>query len=94
MTTQTTQDRDWIQSREGAQRRILCESKDLMMVEFKFDVDGAGLPHSHPHVQTTYVQSARFDFTIEGTEYQHSTGVSLSIHPMRCTLALASKPAI
>jgi quercetin dioxygenase-like cupin family protein len=50
----------------GARRRILCQNKDLMMVEFAFDKDGEGLPHSHPHVQTTLVASGQFRFTVAG----------------------------
>lgn len=57
---------DWMSSGPGAQRRILCHGKDLMMVEFKFDKGGEGLPHNHPHVQTTYVTEGRFEFTISG----------------------------
>ena len=56
----------WMVSGPGAHRRILCEDKDLMMVEFQFDKDGEGLPHSHPHVQTTYVSSGQFRFTVAG----------------------------
>ncbi len=37
-----------------------------MMVEFRFEKDGEGEPHSHPHVQTTYVSSGVFEFTVSG----------------------------
>lgn len=50
----------------GAERRILCQDKALMMVEFRFEEKGAGAPHSHPHVQTTFVSSGRFEFTVDG----------------------------
>lgn len=56
----------WMASGPGAQRRILCQNKTLMMVEFAFEKDGEGLPHSHPHVQTTYVSAGRFEFTVAG----------------------------
>ena len=56
----------WMVSGPGAQRRILCSDKDLMMVEFRFETDGEGLPHHHPHTQTTYVTSGRFEFTVAG----------------------------
>ena len=56
----------WMVSGPGAQRRILCEDKDLMMVEFRFEKGGQGLPHNHPHTQTTYVSSGRFEFTVAG----------------------------
>ncbi|PIB25574.1 cupin [Amylibacter kogurei] len=56
----------WMTSGPGAQRRILCQDKDLMMVEFRFEKDGEGLPHNHPHTQTTYVSSGKFEFTVAG----------------------------
>ncbi|CTQ60277.1 MAG: cupin domain-containing protein [Roseibium album] len=56
----------WMDSGPGARRRILCENKEIMMVEFRFEKGGEGLPHNHPHVQTTYVASGRFRFTVEG----------------------------
>ncbi len=70
---------EWMVSGPGAQRRILCESKDLMMVEFRFDKDGEGLPHNHPHVQTTYVTSGLFEFTISGETKTLGPGDGLSI---------------
>jgi quercetin dioxygenase-like cupin family protein len=35
-----------------------------MMVEFAFDEGGVGAPHSHPHVQASYVAEGRFEVTI------------------------------
>lgn len=54
----------WTVSGPGAERRIMAESPELMMVEFRFEKGGEGLPHNHPHVQTTYVMSGRFEFTV------------------------------
>ncbi|MEP5152518.1 cupin domain-containing protein [Planktotalea sp.] len=62
----TSETDPWMVSGPGAQRRILCQDKALMMVEFKFEEGGEGLPHSHPHVQTTYVDKGQFEFTIAG----------------------------
>lgn len=41
-----------------------------MMVAFNFDIAGAeGALHNHPHVQSTFVKSGRFRFTLgENTE--------------------------
>lgn len=55
---------EWMTSGPGAQRRILCENEELMMVEFRFEKDGQGLWHNHPHTQTTYVSSGSFQFTV------------------------------
>ncbi len=57
---------EWMDSGPGARRRILCENKEIMMVEFRFEEGGEGAPHNHPHTQTTFVASGRFRFTVEG----------------------------
>lgn len=70
---------DWLPSGPGAQRRILCHDKALMMVEFAFETDGQGLPHSHPHVQTTYVSAGQFEFTVAGVTTILNPGDAVSI---------------
>ncbi|MEP1934006.1 MAG: cupin domain-containing protein [Roseibium sp.] len=70
---------EWMDSGPGAQRRILCENKDMMMVEFRFDKDGEGAPHNHPHIQTTYVSSGKFRFTVDGVTKVLVPGDAMSI---------------
>jgi quercetin dioxygenase-like cupin family protein len=48
----------------GVTRRVLSENPELMVVEFRFAKDGIGALHNHPHVQSTYVQSGLFEFTV------------------------------
>ncbi len=57
---------EWMISGPGAKRRLLCENKALMMVEFRFETGGIGAPHHHVHTQTTYVASGLFEFTLSG----------------------------
>ncbi|MEM7710800.1 MAG: cupin domain-containing protein [Pseudomonadota bacterium] len=46
-------------------RQVLSDHPDLMVVAFRFDAEGAeGKRHDHPHVQSTYVESGRFRFTL------------------------------
>lgn len=66
MPNTASQTESWMTSGPGAMRRILCQDKALMMVEFAFEKGGEGLPHSHPHVQTTYVSAGEFEFTVAG----------------------------
>ena len=48
-------------------RQVLADHPDLMVVAFRFDRDGAeGALHDHPHVQSTFVHSGRFRFTVDG----------------------------
>ena len=63
MDTTADASQGWMTSGPGAQRRILCQDKALMMVEFMFEKDGVGVPHSHPHVQTTFVSSGSIQFS-------------------------------
>lgn len=47
-------------------RTVLAHTPDLMVVRFAFAAGDRGALHSHPHVQSTYVQSGRYRFTIDG----------------------------
>jgi quercetin dioxygenase-like cupin family protein len=50
-------------------RQVLSEHADLMVVAFRFEAAGAiGAIHSHPHIQSTYVESGRFQFTLGSEE--------------------------
>ncbi|MEP0418045.1 MAG: cupin domain-containing protein [Cyclobacteriaceae bacterium] len=59
--------------REGLERKIIFTG-ELMTVVIDF-TDGpwaeAELPHSHPHVQTSYVASGEIIFYCEGEKDQH-----------------------
>ena len=79
MTSQSDTAKGWLPSGPGAQRRILCHDKPLMMVEFLFETGGEGLPHSHPHVQTTYVASGQFRFTIAGETKTLNPGDAIAV---------------
>ena len=79
MDTTADASQGWMTSGPGAQRRILCQDKALMMVEFMFEKDGVGVPHSHPHVQTTFVSSGQFEFTVGGDTQILNPGDALII---------------
>lgn len=50
---------------ENVSRQVLSDHPDLMVVAFRFAAEGAeGALHHHPHVQSTYVESGRFRFTL------------------------------
>lgn len=63
----------------GVIRRVLADSPDLMVVEFRFPEGGAGALHHHPHVQSTYVKSGRFAFTIGEETFEIGPGDSFVI---------------
>ena len=63
----------------GVARRVLSESPELMVVSFAFEKGAEGKLHSHPHVQSTYVESGSFRFTIEGDAFEVSPGDSFVV---------------
>ncbi|KUP92029.1 cupin domain-containing protein [Tritonibacter horizontis] len=77
---------------EGVTRQVLADSAELMVVSFAFDRGGEGALHSHPHVQSTYVESGRFTFEIDGERFEVGPGDSFVIpsgatHGCTCTEA-------
>jgi len=79
MTNTPDNPQGWMDLGDGVARRILCQEKSLMGVEFKFAAGAKGAPHSHPHVQTTFAASGRFEFTIDGVVTTLETGEALAI---------------
>lgn len=53
----------------GVTRQVLADHPDLMVVAFRFSKQGAeGKLHHHPHIQSTFVESGRFRFSVAGEE--------------------------
>ncbi|WP_299854509.1 cupin domain-containing protein [uncultured Roseobacter sp.] len=54
-----------VSTAENVTRQVLSDHPELMVVAFRFGQEGAiGALHNHPHVQSTYVESGRFQFTL------------------------------
>jgi len=69
-----------VETGEGVTRQVLSDHPDLMVVAFRFEKTGAvGALHDHPHVQSTYVESGRFRFTIGSEEKEVGPGDSFVI---------------
>ncbi len=60
-------------------RQILGDDPDLMIVAFRFDAGAEGKRHEHRHVQSTYVESGRFTFDLDGVEHDLGPGDSLIV---------------
>ncbi|MFK7871066.1 MAG: cupin domain-containing protein [Roseobacter sp.] len=73
----------------GVTRQVLSDHPDLMVVAFRFESEGAvGALHDHPHVQSTYVESGRFRFTLGTEEREVGPGDSFVVasgFPHGCT---------
>ncbi|MDX0901748.1 cupin domain-containing protein [Sinorhizobium medicae] len=54
---------EWVELGQGNRRRVILHTDELMLVEFAFEKDGIGAPHSHPHVQASYIAEGRFEVT-------------------------------
>lgn len=64
----------------GVTRQVLADHPELMVVAFEFAEQGAeGKLHHHPHIQSTFVKSGRFVFTIDGQKSEVSAGDSFVI---------------
>lgn len=64
----------------GVTRQVLADHLDLMVVEFCFKKQGAeGKLHNHPHIQSTYVKSGLFQFSINGEKTDVGPGDSFII---------------
>ena len=61
-------------------RQVLADHPDLMLVAFTFGKKGAiGALHNHPHVQSTFVKTGRFRFSVDGVETEVGPGDSFRI---------------
>ena len=63
----------------GVIRQVLAEAPELMTVAFRFEAGAEGPPHSHPHVQGTYVAKGSFRFTVGGRTFEVGPGDSFVI---------------
>ena len=63
----------------GTTRRVLAWNEQLMTVEVAFEKGATGAPHSHPHVQCSYVLSGKFSYTAEGETVIMNPGDSIVV---------------
>lgn len=75
----TADEGEWTATPDGNRRRAILHTDELMMVEFAFEKGGIGDPHSHPHVQASYVAAGRFEVTIDGKAEIVSAGGSFIV---------------
>ncbi|MCF8482397.1 MAG: cupin domain-containing protein [Rhodospirillum sp.] len=73
----------------GVTRQVLSQREELMVVAFDFQKDAVGALHRHPHVQSTFVRSGRFQFSVDGETRDLGPGDSLVVpsngeHGCRC----------
>jgi quercetin dioxygenase-like cupin family protein len=92
VTVVKSSDIPWTDLGSGVKRRVLAHNEDGMVVEVAFEKGGVGAPHSHLHVQCTYIMSGTFVFTGGSENYTVAMGDTLAFernetHGCVCTAA-------
>ncbi len=82
----------WQQAGDGITRKILSYDDQLMLVCVRFEKGAIGMPHNHHHRQVCYVESGRFEVTINGDTKTLQQGDSFFVAPglMHGVVALES----
>ena len=89
-------DRDvsWQEVGPGVRRKILTWDSGIMMVRVAFEAGAIGVPHQHPHVQCSLVESGSFDITIAGRTERLTTGDSFLVPPNALHGAIAVEAGV
>ena len=85
---------EWEPAGEGITRQIMGYDNQIMLVKVKFEKGAIGAEHSHPHTQTTYVDSGVFEFTIDGKKEIVRSGDGLYVAPDLLHGAVCLEPGI
>lgn len=64
---------------QGVTRQILGYNNKLMLVKVMFETGSVGDIHSHPHTQSSYIASGKFEVNISGKKQILSTGEAFFI---------------
>lgn len=65
----------------GIRRQMLGHGPDLMLCRVWFEEGEVGQVHSHPHSQSSYVESGRFRVTIDGEDRELAAGDAFYVAP-------------
>ncbi len=71
----------WEPLNEGVSRQMLGYDVQVMIVKVSFEAGAVGALHSHPHSQSSYVASGKFEVEIDGEKKILSTGDGYFIAP-------------
>lgn len=71
----------WEPLNEGVSRQIFGYDVQVMMVKVSFEAGAVGALHAHPHSQTSYVASGKFEVEIDGQKKDLSAGDGYFIAP-------------
>jgi quercetin dioxygenase-like cupin family protein len=71
----------WEKTEKGVERKILGHDDQVMMVCVRFEKGAIGSLHQHVHRQISYVESGRFEVTIDGKKSVLETGDCFFVAP-------------
>lgn len=79
----------WETVTPGVRTKLLAHCDQLMMVKVEFESNAVGSPHSHPHVQISFVESGRFEVQIKEVKKILTAGdvsgfLQIKIHGVVC----------
>jgi len=66
---------------DGISRQILGYGPEIMIVRVWFEQGAVGQVHAHPHSQSTYVESGRFEVFIDGAKQVLEAGDCFYVAP-------------
>ncbi|MBE8721074.1 cupin domain-containing protein [Sphingobacterium pedocola] len=66
--------KEWQDLGNGVQRKVLGYTSEMMLVKVRFETGAVGELHHHPHVQSSYVSSGKFKYSIDGKDQILSEG--------------------
>ncbi|MBS3944984.1 MAG: cupin domain-containing protein [Melioribacter sp.] len=72
---------DWHEPAPGLKRKFMGYNNDIMMVQIHFEKGAIGALHKHPHSQTTYVASGKFEVTIDNEKKALHTNDGFFVPP-------------
>lgn len=84
----------WQPAGNGVCRQIMGYDEHVMLVKVKFKKGSQGTPHTHPHTQTTYVVSGKFEFTVGDEKRTVKAGDSIYIEPNALHDCVCLKPGV
>ncbi len=87
-------DATWVEAAPGVRRAVLARRPELMLVAVRFEAGAVGSPHSHPHVQASYVAEGTFDVTIDGATTRLGPGSSFIVAPNLVHGVVAIEPGL
>ena len=93
MTT-VPEDAEWVDAALGVRRAVLSSRPELMLVAVRFEAGAVGSPHSHLHVQASYVAEGTFDVTIDGATTRLGQGASFVVAPNLVHGVVALEPGL